>query len=94
MIAFGKALSRELIRHGVIINTVCPGPSDTPLFADIGGDSEAGERLRSGLTKAIPMRRLGTPEDVAGIVAFLASDEANFIVGQTISVSGGLTMHG
>ena len=94
IIAFSKTLSRELARKGVIVNTVCPGPSDTPLFADFAGEGEAGEKLRASLARSIPMKRLGTPEDIAGVVAFLASDEADFIVGQTISVSGGLTMHG
>lgn len=94
IIAFGKTLSRELARKGVIVNSVCPGPSDTPLFADFAGEGEAGEKLRESLARSIPMKRLGTPEDIAGLVTFLASAEADFIVGQTISVSGGLTMHG
>ena len=94
VIAFGKTLSRELARKGVIVNTVCPGPSDTPLFADFAGEGEAGEKLRSALERSIPMRRLGTADDIAGVVTFLASAEADFVVGQTISVSGGLTMHG
>lgn len=94
MIAFSKTLCREVARQGVIINSVCPGPSDTPLFADFAGEGEAGEKLRSALQRAIPLRRLGTPDDIAGIVAFLCSDDADFIVGQTISVSGGLSMHG
>ena len=76
VIAFGKTLSRELARKGVIVNTVCPGPSDTPLFADFAGEGEAGEKLRSALERSIPMRRLGTADDIAGIVAFLASDES------------------
>ena len=94
IIAFGKTLSRELARGGVIINSVCPLTSDTPLFADFAGECEAGEKLRASLARSIPLKRLGTPQDIAGLVAFLASEEANFIVGQTISVSGGLTMHG
>lgn len=94
VIAFSKTLCRELVRKGVVVNTVCPGPSDTPLFDGFATDPESGERLKASLARAIPMRRLGTADDVAGIVAFLASDEAGFIVGQTISVSGGLTMHG
>jgi 2-hydroxycyclohexanecarboxyl-CoA dehydrogenase len=94
IIAFTKSLCRELARQGVIVNTVCPGPSDTPLFASFAGEGEAGEKLRASLERAIPLRRLGTPDDVAGLVAFLASDEASYIVGQTISVSGGLSMHG
>ncbi len=93
IVAFGKTLNRELARDGIRINTVCPGPSDTPLLASFA-DAEGGARLKQSLERAIPLRRLGTPGDVAGLVAFLLSDEADFIVGQTISVSGGLTMHG
>lgn len=87
VIAFTKSLAREVARNQVTVNCVCPGPTDTPLFASIGGD-----KLRDALTRAIPMRRLGQPEDLANAVAFLASDEAAFITGQTVSVSGGLTM--
>ena len=87
VIAFTKSLAREMARHQVRVNCVCPGPTDTALFA-----SFAGPKLREALTKAIPFRRLGQPDDVAGIVVFLASDEASFITGQTVSVSGGLTM--
>jgi 2-hydroxycyclohexanecarboxyl-CoA dehydrogenase len=94
VIAFSKTLCREVSRKGVIINTVCPGPSDTPLFASFAGEGERGAKLRASLEKAIPLGRLGQPEDIAGMVTFLLSDEAGFIVGQTISVSGGLTMHG
>ena len=94
IIAFGKTLCRELARKGIIVNAVCPGPSDTPLFADFAGEGEAGDKLRAALERAIPLRRLGTPQDIAGMVAFLASSDADFIVGQTISVSGGLSMHG
>lgn len=94
MIAFSKTLSRELAAKGILINTVCPGPLDTPFFASFAGEGEAGEKLRSSLARGIPLRRLGTPDDIAGLVTFLASIEADYIVGQTISVSGGLTMHG
>ena len=87
VIAFTKSLAREMARHQVRVNCVCPGPTDTALFA-----SFAGPKLREALTRAIPFRRLGQPDDVAGIVVFLASDEASFITGQTVSVSGGLTM--
>ena len=76
-----------LARHQVRINCICPGPTDTPPFASMGG-----EGLRTALVKAIPFRRLGQPSDLANAVAFYASDEASFITGQTISVSGGLTM--
>ena len=94
IIAFSKTLARELARKNIQINTVCPGPTDTPLFASFAGDAEQGKKLIDGLTRAIPMRRLGQPADYPGIVAFLASDDADYITGQTISVSGGLTMHG
>jgi 2-hydroxycyclohexanecarboxyl-CoA dehydrogenase len=87
VIAFTKAVAREMARSQVNVNCVCPGPTDTALFASMGG-----EKLREALTKAIPFRRLGQPEDLANVVAFLASDEASFVTGQTVSVSGGLTM--
>jgi 2-hydroxycyclohexanecarboxyl-CoA dehydrogenase len=91
--SFSKTLSRELVRHNILLNTVCPGPTDTALLADVTS-GEAGKRIIDAMTKAVPMRRIGQPEDYPGIVAFLASDDASFIVGQTISVSGGLTMAG
>ena len=91
---FGKSVARELARTGICINTVCPGPTDTPLFEEFAGEGEFGQKVRSGLERAIPMRRLGQPADIAGVVLFLVSNDADFITGQTISVSGGLTMHG
>ncbi len=89
IIAFSKTIAREMARHQVTVNVVCPGPTDTALFASMGGDNP---KLREGLTRAIPLRRLATPADIAYAVAFFASDEAAFITGQTLSVSGGLTM--
>ena len=89
VIAFSKAVAREMARHQINVNVICPGPTDTALFASMGGDSD---KLREGLIRAIPFRRLGSPQDVANAVCFFASDEANFITGQTVSVSGGLTM--
>jgi 2-hydroxycyclohexanecarboxyl-CoA dehydrogenase len=89
VIAFTKATAREMARHQVNANCVCPGPTDTALFAAMGGDNP---KLREALTKAIPFRRLAQPEDLANVVAFLASDEAAYVTGQTVSVSGGLTM--
>jgi len=94
VIALTKTLAREMARAGITLNTVCPGPTDTPLFRSFAGDTEQGEKLVNALTRAIPMKRLGQPQDYPGIVAFLASDDAAYITGQTISVSGGLTMHG
>jgi 2-hydroxycyclohexanecarboxyl-CoA dehydrogenase len=90
VIAFTKTIAREVARSGVTANTVCPGPTRTPLLE--GMTREGGERLVESLTRAVPMRRLGEPEDVAAAVAFLASDAAGYITGQTLSVSGGLTM--
>jgi len=94
VIAFTKTMARELARSNVQLNTVCPGPTDTPLLRSFADDGERGAKLIEGLTRAIPMKRLGQPTDYPGIVAFLASDDAAYITGQTISVSGGLTMHG
>jgi 2-hydroxycyclohexanecarboxyl-CoA dehydrogenase len=91
VIAFTKALAREVARRGVTVNAVCPGPTDTPMLREMAED-ETGAKLFEALTRAVPMRRLGEPEDVAPAVAFLASDRAGFITGQTLSVSGGLTM--
>jgi 2-hydroxycyclohexanecarboxyl-CoA dehydrogenase len=90
IVAFSKSVAREVARHGITLNVVSPGPSDTPLFADF----DSSGKLAAALTRAIPMRRLGDPQDYPGLVAFLLSDDASFITGQTISVSGGLTMHG
>jgi 2-hydroxycyclohexanecarboxyl-CoA dehydrogenase len=93
MIAFTKTVARELVGKGIIVNTLCPGPTDTAILRSFleGPD---GTRIAEGLKRAIPMRRLGVPEDYPGLVAFLLSDDAAYITGQTISVSGGLTMHG
>jgi 2-hydroxycyclohexanecarboxyl-CoA dehydrogenase len=89
--AFTKTLSRELARRGVTLNVVCPGPTDTPLLANLAPSTP---KLADALARAIPMGRLGRPDDYPGMIAFLLSDDAKFITGQTISVSGGLTMHG
>ncbi|HEV8307980.1 MAG TPA: SDR family NAD(P)-dependent oxidoreductase [Methylomirabilota bacterium] len=90
VIAFTKTLAREMARYRINVNCVCPGPSETPLFQSEFSAARPG--LADALKKAIPWGRLGTPEDVAGAVVFLASDEAEFVTGQTVSVSGGLTM--
>ena len=89
IIAFGKALAREVARYGITVNSVCPGPTDTALLGQVAAYSQ---KLRDGLARAIPLRRVGEPADIAPAVAFLASDEAAYITGQTLSVSGGLTM--
>ena len=90
LIAFTKTIARETARHRINVNCVCPGPSDTPLFQkEFAGPSP---KLAESLKRVIPWGRLGTPEDIAPAVVFLASDDAGYITGQTISVSGGLTM--
>ena len=86
IIAFTKTLAREMVRHGINANCVCPGPTDTAILDSMD------ERLRAALEKVIPMRRIAQPEDIAPAVAFLVSDGAGYITGQTLSVSGGLTM--
>ena len=93
IIAFTKTLAREVATKGITANTVCPGPTDTPAlrkFAEGSGDDA--EKVIAGMTRAVPMKRLGTPADIGPAVAFFASDAAAFVTGQTLSVSGGLTM--
>jgi 2-hydroxycyclohexanecarboxyl-CoA dehydrogenase len=94
IIAFTKTIAREAARAGINVNCVCPGPTDTPLFDAFKAQSADGAKIAEGLARAIPFRRLGVPEDYPGTVAFLASDDAAYVTGQVISVSGGLTMHG
>src|SRR6266508_648282 len=89
VIAFTKTLAREHAKHGVTVNCVCPGPTDTALLDQV---AEVSQKLYESLARAIPMRRIGQPSDIAGVVAFLASDAASYMTGQTLSVSGGLTM--
>ncbi len=89
VVAFSKALAREVARAAVTVNCVCPGPTETALLDQVAAYSQ---RLYESLAKAIPMRRTGQPDDIAPVVAFLASDAAGYITGQTLSVSGGLTM--
>jgi 2-hydroxycyclohexanecarboxyl-CoA dehydrogenase len=89
VIAFSKALAREVAAKGVTVNCVCPGPTDTALLDQVAAVSQ---KLYDGLARAVPMRRIGQPTDIAPAVAFLASEGAAYITGQTLSVSGGLTM--
>jgi 2-hydroxycyclohexanecarboxyl-CoA dehydrogenase len=89
IIAFTKTIAREMARHRINVNCICPGPSDTPLFADVAAGNP---KLAESLKRVIPFGRLGTPEDLAPVVVFFASDESGFVTGQTLSVSGGLTM--
>jgi len=89
VISFGKALAREVATKGVTVNAVCPGPTDTALLDQVAAMSQT---MYDAMAKAVPMKRIGTPDDVAPAVVFLAGDGATFITGQTLSVSGGLTM--
>lgn len=89
VIAFSKGLAREVAASGVTANVVCPGPTDTPLLDQVAA---ASQKLYDGLARAVPMRRIAEPTDIAPAVVFLASDGAGYVTGQTISVSGGLTM--
>jgi len=94
LVALTKTLAREMATKGVSLNVVCPGPTETGLLAAVAEDSGTGDKLLNAFAKATPMRRLGRVEDLPGAVAFLASDDADFITGQVISVSGGLSMNG
>ncbi len=88
VIAFSKSLAREMARHGIRVNCVCPGPTDTPLFRSLP------EKMQQALERAIPFRRLAEPREVADAIVFFASDRSRFVTGQVLSVSGGLTMAG
>ncbi len=92
VIAFTKTIAREAARYGVTANTVCPGPTETPLLQEIVQGQGDAAKVIEAMRRAVPMRRLGQPAEVAAAVAFLASDAAGFVTGQTLSVSGGLTM--
>jgi 2-hydroxycyclohexanecarboxyl-CoA dehydrogenase len=93
IIAFTKTLAREVAANGITANSVCPGPTDTPALRKIAHDSgQDAEKVIASMTRGVPMRRLAAPADVAAAVAFFASDATGYITGQTLSVSGGLTM--
>lgn len=88
MIGFTKSLAREMARHGINVNCVCPGPTESPLLAAVP------ERHREAFQRAIPMRRFAQPSEIADAILFFASGRSNYITGQVLSVSGGLTMVG
>jgi len=94
LVAFSKTLAREHSRHGITFNVVCPGPTDTALLATVTDAAANPEKLREAFRRSIPMGRLGQPDDLAGAILFFASDDAAFVTGQVLSVSGGLTMSG
>lgn len=89
-----KTLAREHGKDGITVNAVCPGPIETPLLEGFIAGARSPEAFRSSLERGIPMRRIGQPADVVGIVAFLAGPEAGYLTGEVISVSGGLSMAG
>jgi 2-hydroxycyclohexanecarboxyl-CoA dehydrogenase len=92
IIAFSKTLAREMARHRITVNVVCPGLTETPLLQGIRDQSPKSAKIIEAVTRAIPLGRVGQPEDIAGAVVYLASPAADFVTGQTLSVSGGLTM--
>ena len=94
LVALSKTLAREHARQGITVNVVCPGPTDTALLAGVVEGARDPAKLLEAFKSAIPLGRLGQPDDVAGALVFFGSDDASFITGQVISVSGGLTMHG
>lgn len=92
IIAFTKTIAREVAQSGITANTVCPGPTATPLLDEITSASSDGDRIIGAMARAVPMKRLGQPDEVASAVVYFCSEEAGFVSGQTLSVSGGLTM--
>jgi 2-hydroxycyclohexanecarboxyl-CoA dehydrogenase len=94
LVAFTKTIAREHARHGITANVVCPGPTDTALFADYKEGAGNPEKLMEAFTRSIPLGRIGQPDDLPGAILFFASDDASFVTGQVLSVSGGLTMNG
>ena len=93
LIGFSKSLAREVGRYGITVNVVCPGPTEGPTLDAILGQGDTGSRIVEEMIRRVPMKRLGTARDVATTMAFLASEDAGFITGQAISVSGGLVMN-
>lgn len=94
LVALSKTLAREHSRHQITVNVVCPGPTDTALFADYKQGAGNPEKLEEAFKRSIPLGRIGQPSDLPGAILFFASDDASFVTGQVLSVSGGLTMNG
>lgn len=92
VISFSKTMARELARNKINVNVICPGPTPTPLLDDMKAEDAFADKVLSSMDKVIPLKRMGTADDIAAAVVFFASEEANFITGQVLSVSGGLTM--
>lgn len=94
LVAFSKTIAREHARHGITINVVCPGPTETALFEGYKQGAGNPDKLVEAFTRAIPLGRIGRPDDLPGAILFFASDDAGYVTGQVLSVSGGLTMAG
>ena len=94
IVAFSKTIAREHARHGITCNVVCPGPTDTALFADYKLGAGNPEKLEEAFRRSIPLGRIGQPDDLPGAILFFAGDDAGYVTGQVLSVSGGLTMNG
>ena len=94
LVALSKTLAREHARQSITVNVVCPGPTDTALLAGVAEGARDPAKLIEAFKSAIPLGRLGQPADLASAIAFFGSDDAGFVTGQVLSVSGGLTMHG
>ena len=91
-ISFTKSMARELAKNNVLVNVICPGPTDTPAMEAVVGSGPDAAKWKESMARGVPLRRMGAPGDYPGIVAFLGSEDAGYITGQTISVSGGLSM--
>jgi 2-hydroxycyclohexanecarboxyl-CoA dehydrogenase len=94
LVAFSKTIAREHARHGITVNVVCPGPTETALFEDYKQGAGNPEKLVEAFTRSIPLGRIGRPDDLPGAILFFSSDDAGYVTGQVLSVSGGLTMAG
>lgn len=94
LVAFSKTLAREHSRHGITVNVVCPGPTDTALFDGYKQGAGNPEKLVQAFERSIPLGRIGQPDDLPGAILFFAGDAADYVTGQVLSVSGGLTMNG
>ncbi len=94
LVAFSKTIAREHARHGITVNVVCPGPTETALFEDYKQGAGNPEKLVEAFTRSIPLGRIGQPDDLPGAILFFASADAAYVTGQVLSVSGGLTMAG
>jgi 2-hydroxycyclohexanecarboxyl-CoA dehydrogenase len=92
VIAFMKVIARENARYGITANSIAPGPIETPLLMGAKEFGEIGEKVIENMKEGTQMKRLGQPEEVAAAVAFLASDDASYVTGETLGVSGGLGM--